>query len=108
VHGCLADYRLYGAWLATPKEEWLTNAGLRDVDEGEWSHIHRLSIAAFSMKQIDRLGITAAVHTALHTIDPLGVGTFGNRGRAILSVTYKNLLHFSLLNKVCNSTGWQR
>jgi hypothetical protein len=51
------------------------NAGLRDVDEGEWSHIHRLSLAAFSMKQIDRLGITAAVHTALHTIDPLGVGT---------------------------------
>jgi arginase family enzyme len=80
------------AWLATAsmehgwprsKEAWLANAGLRDVDEGEWSHIHRLSIAAFSMKQIDRLGITAAVHTALHTIDPLGVGTFGNRGRAI-------------------------
>ncbi len=105
----MAGYRLYGAWLANALRSMAGyNAGLRDVDEGEWSHIHRLSIAAFSMKQIDRLGITTAVHTALHTIDPLGVGTFGNRGRAILSVSYRNVsAALSLLNKVCNSILFQ-
>jgi arginase family enzyme len=52
------------------------DAGLRDVEDEEWSHIHSLSIAVFSMKQIDRIGIAVAVQTALHTVDPLGVGNF--------------------------------
>ena len=52
----------------------MCGAGLRDVDDEEWRHIHSLSISAFSMKQIDRIGIAVAVQTALHTLDPLGVG----------------------------------
>jgi len=50
-------------------------AGLRDVDEAEWGYIRNLSIAAFTKKEIDRLGIETAVRSALHKVDPEGVGT---------------------------------
>ena len=60
--------------------------GLRDVEEEEWAHIHRLSIAAYSMKQIDRLGITAVIHTALNSIDPLGVGITGTQHQIFLEL----------------------
>jgi hypothetical protein len=50
-------------------------AGLRDVDEAEWGYIRNLSIAAFTKKEIDRLGIETAVRNALHKVDPEGVGT---------------------------------
>jgi len=45
--------------------------GLRDVDQGEWKYIHKFGIPSFPMQTIDRIGITSAVESALHTIDPL-------------------------------------
>lgn len=44
--------------------------GLRDVDKGERKIIEELNMTAFSMQEVDRLGIKECVERAMKAIDP--------------------------------------
>ena len=85
MHGMPVSFNL--ATLATDSTDllpdssyaWLTSRlhpsrlvyiGLRDVDPPEWELIDRLSIAAYTMADVDRLGVEETVRQALARVDP--------------------------------------
>lgn len=59
------------SWL-TPRlpASRIAYLGLRDVDGPEWEIISSLGIKAFSMRQIDQLGVREALRLALEAVDP--------------------------------------
>ena len=44
--------------------------GLRDVDEGEKAILKKLNIKAFSMSEVDRLGMPLVIKQALDHVNP--------------------------------------
>ena len=62
VHGMPVHYALAAQTIAP---ERLVYIGLRDLDAGERETIHRLGIRAFTMSDVDRLGIAAGADLAL-------------------------------------------
>ena len=59
------------SWLQPRLEaDRLVYIGLRDVDPPEWELIDRLSIAAYTMADVDRLGVEETVRQALARVDP--------------------------------------
>jgi len=62
VHGMPVHFALEAHSIAA---ERIVFIGLRDVDEGEKRTIHELGVKAFTMSDIDRLGMAAVIAQAL-------------------------------------------